>query len=627
MIRIYIYIAVILFANSLFAQKENNIWHFGERAGVDFNSGAPVPLYNSAIETFEGCASICDANGEILFYTNGVTVWNKKNIIMDNGYNLDGSVYATHSATILKCPGEENLYYIFTIGDREGTDEEYFDKCKYSTVDMSKDGGLGSVIEKNVPLVDFCTEKFVIVRHQNPDEYWAVGHYWDTDEFWALHITNNGIESPLIWPVGSVHGGRINGNDGVIKASHKGDKIAVAVKDNQFVEILKFDNITGELSDPVRLKFDWAEEVYAVEFSPDDSKLYVTTFYSQDASDGYESTYSLQQFDVTSHDENDIRNSQINIRHWNVSISGNDPDGYLKYVSALGMMQCGPDGKIYISRFYMWMLSSIENPNVSGVNCNFVEQSVALGKGMCNWGLPADIRGESTAQPGEVQLWTPDTLAEVGDHHFKLPVYAKFAGDYNPGDTLTLTAKIDMDAFFFQPTGISSGTFTDVSFNNGRLEMEIEVPDIVPGNNSGIITEISGIVLFADTNHTDIYINDVDWENPLIETVTFDGSMRLYGDCIPKNRMIQFTEEPEFLVSPNPASENINIKYSGVQGDYELKLVSVSGETAYDFKWRNDFSQGFNELNINTDDLVSGQYFLILQSPYGVVNRRLSIVK
>jgi hypothetical protein len=57
-------------------QSETNIWYFGEKAGLDFNSGAPVPLLNSSMGASEGCASICDKEGNLLFYTNGVAIWN-----------------------------------------------------------------------------------------------------------------------------------------------------------------------------------------------------------------------------------------------------------------------------------------------------------------------------------------------------------------------------------------------------------------------------------------------------------------------------------------------------------------------------------------------------------------------
>ncbi|MCB0637653.1 MAG: hypothetical protein KDC54_13580, partial [Lewinella sp.] len=47
----------------LHAQPEANIWYFGQMAGLDFSGGDPVQLTDGAIQTFEGCATYCDANG------------------------------------------------------------------------------------------------------------------------------------------------------------------------------------------------------------------------------------------------------------------------------------------------------------------------------------------------------------------------------------------------------------------------------------------------------------------------------------------------------------------------------------------------------------------------------------
>ena len=61
----------LLMCSRLIAQKQGNIWYFGRLAGVSFNSGAPVALTDGVINQNEGCASIADANGQLLFYTDG----------------------------------------------------------------------------------------------------------------------------------------------------------------------------------------------------------------------------------------------------------------------------------------------------------------------------------------------------------------------------------------------------------------------------------------------------------------------------------------------------------------------------------------------------------------------------
>src|SRR5256885_14257908 len=113
---LFLLIIFSLFTENSFAQKEANIWYFGNYGGVDFNSGSPVVLTNSAMSAFEGCTSIANHNGQLLFYTDGMSVWNKNHQIMYNGMGLDGNSSSTQSGVIVPQPGagNGNIYYIFT---------------------------------------------------------------------------------------------------------------------------------------------------------------------------------------------------------------------------------------------------------------------------------------------------------------------------------------------------------------------------------------------------------------------------------------------------------------------------------------------------------------------------------
>ena len=103
--KINLLIFILCLQQLLFAQKEGNIWYFGKNAGIDFNSGVPVALKDGALSTREGCASICNAKGEILFYTDGISVWDRNHKIMPNGTGLNGDPSSTQSAIIVKKPG------------------------------------------------------------------------------------------------------------------------------------------------------------------------------------------------------------------------------------------------------------------------------------------------------------------------------------------------------------------------------------------------------------------------------------------------------------------------------------------------------------------------------------------
>jgi hypothetical protein len=87
------------------AQKENNVWVGGTNTLIDFNSGNPVVFGrpdNSDI--WRTNASYCDANGSLLFYTNGFRVFNKAFQIMQNGDDLNIGDYATFGYNELSVP-------------------------------------------------------------------------------------------------------------------------------------------------------------------------------------------------------------------------------------------------------------------------------------------------------------------------------------------------------------------------------------------------------------------------------------------------------------------------------------------------------------------------------------------
>ena len=118
------------------SQGEAANWYFGVNAGLNFSSGAPVLDLNGQLATNEGCGSISDANGDLLFYTDGITVWEKNHNQMPNGFGLMGDPSSTQSGIIIPLPGSEVIYYIFTVDSSAG-DHGF----RYSIVDMSFNNG------------------------------------------------------------------------------------------------------------------------------------------------------------------------------------------------------------------------------------------------------------------------------------------------------------------------------------------------------------------------------------------------------------------------------------------------------------------------------------------------------
>lgn len=110
--------ALFLREGSVCAQtpsKYANTWYFGGQAGMKFDGqNPPVALTDGKMSTLEGCSTISDKDGNLLFYTNGVFVWNSQHDTMINGDSLWGHFSSAQSALIVPKPGSNTIYYIFT---------------------------------------------------------------------------------------------------------------------------------------------------------------------------------------------------------------------------------------------------------------------------------------------------------------------------------------------------------------------------------------------------------------------------------------------------------------------------------------------------------------------------------
>src|SRR6266487_6065397 len=105
---------LVLISFSLSAQKEGYIWYFGYNAGLDFNYGSPPKvLTDGQVHAYEGCATISTKFGKLLFYTDGITVWDRTHQAMPNGKGLLGNNSSTQSGIIVPYPGNANLYFLF----------------------------------------------------------------------------------------------------------------------------------------------------------------------------------------------------------------------------------------------------------------------------------------------------------------------------------------------------------------------------------------------------------------------------------------------------------------------------------------------------------------------------------
>ncbi|WP_396151819.1 T9SS type B sorting domain-containing protein [Flavobacterium sp.] len=342
-----------------FPQGEASIWYFGYNAGIKFNTdGSVTALTDGQLATLEGCATLSDASGQLLFYTDGITVYNKNHQIMANGSGLMGDPSSTQSATIVKKPGSTNLFYVFTT-DREHEPNGF----RYSIIDLNLNNGLGDVTaQKNILVYTPTIESIGITKHANGIDFWVVTHSWDNNNFNAHILSASGLSStPIITPIGLPITGIGFQAAGHIKFSPSGKKLAIT-STSDFVQLFDFNNVTGVLSNPQTLLTETGE-LYGVAFSPNEKVLYVTQSFGG----------KLYQFNL---EAGDIPNSKITIYTGTTS-------------NRVGALQIGPDNKIYVAQFNLAKLGVIHNPNVVGTGCNFQFSAIDLAGKLSKSGLPS----------------------------------------------------------------------------------------------------------------------------------------------------------------------------------------------------------------------------------------------
>jgi len=355
-----ILICFVNFFNTSFAQQELMKWYFGEYCSLDFSSGSPLTFGTSSMNKDEGCASISDANGNLLFYTSGIQVWNRNHQQMPNGFGLNGHNSSTQSALIIPKPGSTNLYFIFTVDAFMGSYG-----FRYSIVDMNLQGGNGDITTKNALITNPVAEKLIAVKHANNVDYWVIVHKGSTNAFYAYLVNNNGISSsPVISNEGTTPVG--NGSEiGYLHASPDGTKLASAIYGMSLFDLLDFDNSTGIISNAVSSPASYPD-LYGIEFSPDGSKLYIS------------SDMSMYQFNLQAGSTSAIFSSAV--------LVGTSTSQYI------GAIKLAPDNKLYFTTFFNSNLGVINDPNSLGTACNFNENAVFLGGNHCYAGLPNFIK-------------------------------------------------------------------------------------------------------------------------------------------------------------------------------------------------------------------------------------------
>ncbi len=379
-LRFILLLLLIVAGKDGFGQKEWNNWYFGKHAGLTFNSGSPLALTNGLTNSYKSFATISDSIGNLLFYTNGKSVYNRVHVPMLHGDDLLGT--GTQGSLILPLPGNDSLFYIVTVSNLTSNINAIpGNGIFYSVVNMKLNGGLGDVdpLQKNIPLIlpisGYAVDKLTSIRHKNNRDIWIVCRNFPGDKFVSYLLTPSGIDINTVvsdsffsiqpWE---------DQNSGEIAISPDGKKMAVAY-DNIFhtFEYGSFDISTGQYSKLFSVIPTPVEGYLApigLEFSPNSKLLYCC--FSDGALNYYRDP--LYQYDATLSDSALFNQSEIRVG-----------------TGVGNVLQTGPDGKIYGGLTEDTKMSVINEPDKRGIFCNFQYGSLSLESGKSGIALPQKI--------------------------------------------------------------------------------------------------------------------------------------------------------------------------------------------------------------------------------------------
>jgi hypothetical protein len=325
-------------------------------------------------------ASMADAEGNLLFYTNGIYIANAQHEPMLNGTDLltpgttgygEDGIPIPQGVLILPWPGNPSKYYVFYgkltlyfIGNNASGGLTPF---YYALVDMSLEGGLGAVVEKNVVITSDTLDlgKLTATRHANGRDWWVVAPKNNSHQLFRFLLTPEGLIDHGSFTIDE----RLWRGWGQAAFSPDGEYYAHLSIYNwglNYITFLGFDRCTGEFSSLGQFHYPDPNEAFAgLAISPNSRFVYNT------------STEEIRQFDLWA---DDVVGSMDTVAVYD-GIEETIPGISFTLRTIFFLAQLAPDGKIYIiSSNTVRSMHVIEQPDLPGVACEVRQRGIVLPK-------------------------------------------------------------------------------------------------------------------------------------------------------------------------------------------------------------------------------------------------------
>ncbi len=329
---------------------------------------------------FQTTANICDESGNLLFFSNGMCLFNKDGDTIENAFGFHppqlSAFYnevANSSQAALILPKGNGLYYYFyySMSDDNYTHNRPFDLLCYSIVDMNANNGKGKVVSKNNFLlqgISLAPYGLTTCRHANGRDWWVIMPEIIKNAYYVFNVTPDTINTPDNQVISTSYFGTVTPH-GQCVFSNNGNYLATTNFDGG-IRLMQFDRCSGIISPwhSLTVPYDTATQygigANGVAFSASDSFLYANTF------------KKVYQIDLSA---NNIQQSVI-------EVGKEDSGNYVMF----DQMQIAPNGKIYVGNFngHINTYSIVNEPEVKDTLCKFSYHSDTIKGSVVVIGVP-----------------------------------------------------------------------------------------------------------------------------------------------------------------------------------------------------------------------------------------------
>ena len=363
--------------------KQDYVWVGGYQINVnggangyklDFNKPFEVLYLNPPLGFLGNNTSICDKNGNLLFYTNGRAIVNSLHQIMPNGDSINAGKWAdvfwknpfdgypgAQDVMILPDPKDEGGYYLFHKPNIYYPMIDDSIAMMYSKIDLNLESGIGDVITKNEVYYlpqNVLRYYFTAIQHENKKDWWILQPIEKDSIFLTFLLDSNGIKRMQDQNSHVYFTREKSSASGMAKFSPDGTKYALY---NEYDKLLvySFNRLTGSIiyKNKIITHDTSGQAIFcSVEWSPNSRFIYTAT------------ETKIHQVDTWA---SDLQESVIEVATYD---GMQDP-----FSSIFNFMAQGPDCRIYITpKSGSNSLSVINKPNEKGTACNFVQNGIKL---------------------------------------------------------------------------------------------------------------------------------------------------------------------------------------------------------------------------------------------------------